>query len=168
MKPLKGIASLALIALLAFSLAGCGFIAQKAVEKTTGVKVDESGKNVTVTGQNGEKASMSAKEGKLPDGLPTDVPVYAGTVKTSQTVSTEKGTSYIFSVETGDDVATIMAWYKKQLTDKGWTIMSTVTGSGDSGMIQAKKGEKTNIVLTLGKDSSSGKSQIAVMDAVEK
>jgi hypothetical protein len=168
MKPLKGIASLALIALLAFSLAGCGFIAQKAVEQTTGVKVDQNGKSVTVTGKNGEKASVSSQEGKLPDGLPTDVPVYAGTIKTSQTMSTEKGTNYIFSVETGDNVTTIMAWYKKQLTDKGWMISGTVAGGTDSGMVQAKKGANNNIVATIGRDSSSGKMQIAVINTVVK
>jgi hypothetical protein len=168
MKPLKGIASLVFIALLAFSLAGCGFIAQKAVEQTTGVKVDQNGKSVTVTGKNGEKASVSSQEGKLPDGLPTDVPVYAGTIKASQTMSTEKGTNYIFSVETGDNITTIMAWYKKQLTDKGWTISSTVAGGTDSGMVQAKKGANNNIVATIGKDSSSGKTQIAVIDTVVK
>ena len=167
MKALKAIVVLALLALLLSSLTGCSYAARNLAEQATGVKVDQNGSNVTVTGKNGT-ASLSSKEGKLPDGLPGDVPAYAGTIKSSATLASDQGTNYSFTTETSDDVATVQSWYKDKLTAGGWTTINTVNGGGDAGMVSAKKGDKTNILVTVGKDSSGGKTQIAVIVDVKK
>ena len=167
MRSLKAIVVLALLALLVFSLMGCSFVAQKAVEGATGVKVDQNGNNVTVTGKNGT-ASLSSKEGKLPDGMPSDVPAYAGTIKSSATLATEEGTNYTFEVATSDDAATVQSWYKDKLTSSGWTVTGTVTSGSESAMVSAKKGEKNNIVVTIGKNTSDGKTEIAVIADFKK
>ena len=167
MRSVKAIVVLALLALLVLSLAGCSCVAQKVAETATGVKVDQNGNNVTVTGQNGT-ASLSSKEGKLPDGMPSDVPAYAGTIKSSATLTTNEGTNYTFTIDTSDDVSTVQGWYKDKLTSNGWTVTGTVTGGSDSAMVSAKKGEKDNIVVTIGKNSSDGKTEIAVIVDVKK
>lgn len=167
MRSLKTIVAVALLVLMVSSLAGCSCVAQKAAESATGVKVNQNGKSVTITGKNGT-ASISGTEGKLPQDLPSDVPVYAGTVKSSATVSTGQGTNYTFTVETSDDVATVQGWYKDKLTSNGWTVTGAVTGGSDSAMVSAKQGETKNIVVTVGKNSSDGKTAITAIVAVKK
>ena len=167
MRSLKAIVVLALLALLVFSLAGCSFVAQKAVEGATGVKVDQNGSNVTVTGKNGT-ASVTSKEGKLPDGMPSDIPAYTGTIKSSAAIATDQGTNYSFEVSTSDDPSTVQSWYKDKLTSNGWTVTGTVNGGGDSAMVSAKKGDKNNIIVTIGKNTSDGKTEVAVIADFKK
>jgi hypothetical protein len=167
MRSLKAIVVLALLALLVFSLAGCGLLAKSAVESATGVKVDQNGSNVTVTGKNGT-ASISSKEGKLPDGMPADIPAYSGTIKSSAALTTDQGTNFSFEVTTGDAPSVVQAWYKDKLTSNGWTVTGTVSGGADSAMVSAKKGDKNNIVVTIGKNSSDGKTEVAVIADMKK
>ena len=162
------IALIALLALVVMSSTGCGLLVKNAVENATGVHVNENGNSVTVTGKNGT-ASLSSQEGKLPDGLPSDVPAYSGTIKSSATIAADQGTNYTFAIETGDDVSTVQSWYKDKLTSNGWTVTGTVNGGGESAMVSAKKnGEKDNIVVTIGKDSSTSKTTIAVIVDIKK
>jgi hypothetical protein len=145
-----------LIAVLVMSLAGCGFIAQKAAEKATGVSVDNKSGQVTVTGKNGEKATFSGSDNKLPDNLPSDVPHYAGTVKSSAAVNTPQGKSFTFVIETTDDVATVADWTTSQLKAQGWTIDNTVDVNG-SKMVSAKK-SASQIQVTV--TNENGKTQV--------
>jgi hypothetical protein len=168
MKSARILIVLVVLCAAVLSMTGCQLIAQKAVEGATGVKVDQSGngKDVTVTGKNGT-ASLSSQEGKLPDGLPSNVPAYDGTIKSSATLATDKGTNYTYTIETSDDIAAVQAWYKDQLTTKGWTVTGSVTGGTDSAMVSAKIGDTSNIVVTIGKNSD-GKTEIAVITDVKK
>jgi hypothetical protein len=166
----RAAAAVGLGVMLVVSLGGCANIAEQAtkaaVEKTTGVKVDQNGGKTTVTDKNGQTTTLSTDQNKLPDGLPSDMPAYTGTIKASASVGGQTGTSYTFTVETTDDVTTILDWYKKELTDKGWTVNATST-NGDAGMISAKKGENQNAVVTVGK-SSDGKSEVSNIYEVKK
>jgi hypothetical protein len=146
---------------LTFAVTGCGLIAQQAIQKATGVSVDKNGNQVTVTGPNGQKATVAGDQNKLPDGLPSTVPAYAGTVKTSASVTTDKGTTYTFVIQTSDDVATVAKWYKGQLTDKGWKIEALVNG-GNASIVTAKLGS-SSIQVQAGPDSSGGGTAIAVV-----
>jgi hypothetical protein len=167
MRQSKAITLIALLALALFALTGCEMIAKKAVENATGVKVDENNKSITITDKEGKQLSASSAEGKVPDGLPADVPVYSGTIKNSAKMEGPQDTNYSFAVETGDDVATVVSWYKTKLTEKEWKISSTVT-SGETAMVSAEKGETNKLVITVGKDTSSGKTQVAVINNVKK
>jgi hypothetical protein len=103
---------------------------------------------------------------KVPDGMPDYVPVYAGTVKESGTITTEKGVNYNYTVVTGDAPLTVADWYKQQLTDKGWTVTGKVM-NGDQGMVSAKKGTTDVIVVTIGA-SSGGKTEIGAVVDIKK
>lgn len=167
MKQPKAIVVITLLALALFALTGCDMIAKKAVESATGVKVDEDNKNVTFTGKDGEEVSISSEEGKLPDGLPDDVPVYSGTIKNPTKVESPEGANYSFAVETDDDAATVVSWLKDKLAEKGWTISSTVTAN-EASMLSAEKGEKNTLVVNVTKDTSSGKTQVTTINNIKK
>lgn len=169
MRQLKGIAVVALLALALVALSGCAcdMIAKKATEDATGVKVDEKGNKVTVTGEDGNEVTASSDQGKLPDGLPDDVPAYEGTIKSSATMEGSEGANYSFSVETKDDATTVVDWYKDKLAEKGWKITSTVK-SGDTAMIGAEHGDTSKLLINVGKDDSSGMTIVTVVDNVTK
>lgn len=154
---------------LVVSMTGCANVAEQAtksaIENATGVKVDEKNGKTTVTTKDGQ-ATLSSDQNKLPDGLPTYMPAYTGTVKASAAITTDKGSNFSFTIETGDDAQTILNWYKAQFAEKGWTVTTTAV-NGDSGMVSAKKGETDNVVVTVGKNSE-GKNEIGHILDVKK
>lgn len=73
----------ALIVSLTFVLAGCGNIAEKAVEKAiekgTGTEIDtDRDGNVTIKGQDGESNFQVGEGTSIPDDFPKDVPLPKG------------------------------------------------------------------------------------------
>jgi hypothetical protein len=137
--------ALVLVILLALMLTGCQAIvenaAKGALEGATGVKVDTSGDSLTVTGQDGGTTTVGGKS--LPEGMPSDFPVYEGTIITSGKMATAEGSNFSFSMETPDGVQTVSDWYKAEFEKAGWTVDKTFVG-GDAGsetsMMVAKKG----------------------------
>lgn len=165
MKRTGQIAPICALLAVALVLGGCGMIAQKAVQSATGVKVDQSTGKTTITGPNGQSATLSNDSGKVPDGLPGNIPVYSGTISGSTAVTTPDGKSFQFVVETTDDVSTVLAWFQKQLTDKGWTIEAAATmGSDKQGLVSAKNGT-AQLAVTV--DASSGKTQVHTIATVK-
>jgi hypothetical protein len=162
--------ALVLVAMLAVGAAGCQAIAEKAVstglEKATGVKVDESGKSVTITGKDGKSATITGSEGELPADLPSDVPTYEGTVKSGGTMEGNGAKTWTFTIIGSSDVKTVAAWYKDELTKKGWTVDSSTVMESDgkaSGGVSAKKGD-LSIFVTLSPDSTdASKTEIAAI-----
>lgn len=149
------------------TLAGCDLLMKKAVEGATGVKVDENSSKVTVTTKDGEQATVSGEEGKLPEGLPDYVPVPDGKILgKSAAMETPKGSTYTFVVQTDKDIASVITWAKQVLPQKGWTITQNIT-TADSAMVTAKIGEKTQLVLTVQKNSS-GAIEVATMVNISK
>lgn len=136
---------LAVVVLLALGvvvLTGCAKVAEKAteaaVEKATGVKVDQSGENVTVTTDEGE-ATLSS-EAKLPADFPADVPLYDNaTITSAMTNKADEGMTFIVAATSDDDAATIFEWYKKAFEDKGWEIKSTMEVGDSVGGLSAEK-----------------------------
>ncbi len=124
---------LVLVVVLALALAGCqqasDQAAKSAVEAASGVKVDQNGGNVTITGPDGSSTTVGQS---LPAGMPTDFPAYAGKVITSGKSATSEGTSYSYSMETADGVQAVSDWYKAEFEKAGWKIDSTFVG-GESG-----------------------------------
>lgn len=143
---LLGVALIAVIVLL--TLSGCGFIAQKAVEGATGVKVSTDNGTVSIQGTNGASATLGQTQ--VPDGFPADVPVYAGTVKMGNRVQSTSGTVYQVSIDTPDGAKTVADWYAGKLKDGGWTIDArndaSVNGK-DVSTISAKNGNETALII---------------------
>jgi hypothetical protein len=160
--------ALVLALALALVVTGCQQAADNAtktaVEAAAGVKVDQSGDNVTVTGNDGSTTTVGKT---LPAGMPSDFPVYPGTVITGNKSTTSEGTSWSYSMETADSVQKVSDWFKAELGKAGWTIGSTFVG-GDAGnetsMLICTKGT-SELNITAG--TSEGKTTIVAILVVK-
>ena len=114
-------------------------------EKVT-VAQDGEGVNITVKGEDGESVQISANESgvSLPDGFPSDVPIYPGATITL-TSETPQGMNVV--LRTKDPAEKVRQFYQEKLKAEGWEIVATMnmpTGA----MLQAKKGERSQTVIT--------------------
>ncbi|MDP2183742.1 MAG: hypothetical protein Q8K99_14400 [Actinomycetota bacterium] len=136
-------------------LPGCGAVAEKTVEETTGVKVDDNSGSVEVEGEDGTKMTVGTAEGELPEGLPSDVPVYDGDAVGGGVFEVPEAKTFSFNIMTKDDVKTVVDWHRSELADKGWKTDAQGNLSGDEmALIHATKGDKLDIVVTITKDES--------------
>ncbi len=149
-QPIARIALSLLLAGLAVAVVGCQSIAEQAteaaVEQATGVKIDKSGDEVTIQGEDGTEMTASSA-GDLPEGFPTDVPVYEGDI----IASVKAAEGYSVTIEAASDVSTVFDWYKTELDAQGWKIMSEVKVQ-DGGALSAEKGNQ-QLQVTFGADS---------------
>lgn len=154
-KRIRLAAALLALVLLALALTGCAAIARKAtqtvVEKATGVKVDQN--KVTVTGKNGQQATLSSQQGQLPQGLPADFPNYAGTPESSAKQDTPAGTTFSYSIVTPDAIAAVADFYKTKLTSAGWTVENVISGT---------QGDQVSSILSGKKAAPKMQAQVAV------
>lgn len=125
------------------------------------VKVNVGDNKVSYKTDEGE---FSFEEGgKLPDGYPSDLPIYPGAKLTSSWSTSDddsKGMSLIWG--TNDSIGQVADYYKKELEAKGWKITSSFSQAetstysfekgGTSGFVGVGKGDKqnTNISVTIG------------------
>jgi hypothetical protein len=157
------LALVVVVALLAMT--GCGFIAGRAVksgvESATGVKVNESGNSVTVTGQDGATVSSSA-DGKIPEGFPSDMPLYVpGSIKAGIVSDSGSGKGFMVAIETPDAPAAVFAWYETQLKDKGWTVQTTMK-TGEGGLLTGEKGSQVFTVAVSSGSDTQGATGVSI------
>lgn len=148
-----------------FLLLGCSFlgekVAEKAVEKTTGVEVDKEGKKVKIKTREGE-AEIETGEKKLPDGFPDDFPIYEdATIKNSSKMTTNGQTTYQVFLEAEGDPAPVAEYYKKSLPESGHEIENSFEadntftytikqGEDTTGTVSISiQNNKTSIVISL-------------------
>ena len=132
-------------------------VTKKAVEKTTGVSVDEDEGSVKIKTDEGE-AEIESGKNELPDDFPDDFPIYKGAkVASSTKMSVDEGTSFHVSLEVKGSVDTVADYYKEELVDAGYTISSTMETNGnvmytlqDDGVVQVVDQDgKTMVQVTL-------------------
>lgn len=147
------------IAVSAMLLMGCQQAAQKAIEQTTGTKVEQKGDGAVITGKDGEKVVVGTqlpdefKTFPVPDGFALDA---SSTVTHGQEKMTMAGW---MGKGTGQSVA---EFYKQKLTADGWTEnVSTVEASGGGALIYSKGGKSLWIAIQQG--GNSGEIQLSVM-----
>lgn len=157
---------LACVIALAVGVSGCGAIAEKAGEKIAGDaiggKVDVEDDKVTVTGDDG--STIISGEQELPDGFPSDVPVYEDArITASLTGGSDSEPTYTITFLSNGETAKVYDWYMAQIKAKGWKIGMTIPPD-QGGFISAEKGSlllnagisattedgaKTSVVLTV-------------------
>lgn len=157
---LRVVCILCVAALVLLPLTGCGAIAEKTVEKSTGVEINEGEDKVTVTGEDGEQVEIQGgDDASLPEGFPEDVPVYKDAdIKMSNSITSDGKTMYSVTLETSDDVDTAGAWCKDALPKEGWNVegdMSSTANGQSSTIISAKKGSMVLNVTVVGPDDDS-------------
>ena len=151
-----------LVVVLATAVQGCQFVAQKAIESATGVKVDQSGKGVTITGKNGATAEIGTN--KVPDGWPTDIPVYAGTVTLGNKLDQNGKSAFMVTVETPDAPKTVADFYAEKLVAAGWKQTTRNDGSAngnDMSIIIFEKGDQRAAVSATS-NASNGKTVVSI------
>lgn len=151
--------AIAAIIIAAFPVTvGCARVAEeaaeRAVEDSTGVEIDADDGSVTIEGEDGSEVTVS-EDGQLPDGFPTDVPVSDGEI----TATMKSGDTFTVGIETPDDHASVLEWYRDRLEGEGWTITTDLTVE-DGGMLTAEKGDQA-LQVTVGA-GSSGESETVV------
>lgn len=106
------------------ALTGCQRAAERVVEQSTGVSVDQDGDQITITGPEGEEWT-GGTGGALPQGWPDDHPVYEPSeIEASTSFSTGEGTQQSVTLSTGDPFETVFDWYKSEAAAQGWAIES--------------------------------------------
>ena len=120
-------------------------MAENALERATGGKVDiDYNSDNTVTFE-GEEGSFQAGENvSLPNDWPSDVPVMSGAkisyAGSSNPSTGAPGASVTFT--TSKSASEVASYYNSELVNHGWTIDSTAN-MGGANVISAKKGERT-------------------------
>lgn len=130
--------------------------AEKAIEQTTGGKVDveKGGDKVTIETDEG-KATIGKNE--IPDSFPSDVSVYSGA---EITATTETASGVMISLKTSDSVSKVFDFYKSDLTSNKWTQTSAATYA-ETATITAEKGGKMVSVI-IGTDTTDNKTTLMI------
>lgn len=141
------------------------FAVNKAV-KDSGVNINTQNGSVDVKGKDGE--SLSIGNAKIPDGFPSDVPIY----KPSDVIlSLKVKDGYNVTLATSDSAQTVADFYLTQLPKNGWTgtdngavfntnVAQTYT-KGDNNLVviigsdqKAANGKKTTVSVTYASKNS--------------
>jgi len=148
-----GLISLVIAALM---LPGCGKLAEKAVEKGTGVDVDQKGNAVTIKGSDGQQVTYSAevpkelKDFPVPNGFKLDSGGSVSSNADKTAVAVWKGKSTISAV---------IDFYKNTMPGKGWKEDSNFT-TDDGGLLSYSK-DGNSVMVTI--DKSSDQIEISVI-----
>lgn len=127
------------------------------------VQITNDGKGITYSGEEGEFSFNS--EGKLPEGFPSDFPLYPeAQITSSWNSASNDGQGSSLVLETTKTPEEVNSFYKKELEAKGWKVTNSFSSEetftytfekGDlSGLVGIAPGEegKTAISVTIGKN----------------
>lgn len=128
---------------------------------TKDVNVDKKGGSVTVKTNNGQSSASYGNDVKLPQGFPTDVPVY----KPSTIIYATKTETTRFSVaaKTSASMQTVLDYYKSELTKQGWE--STHESSyGDGTLLSyTKDGRTLSVTVSSQNNEATDKTFITII-----
>ncbi len=154
------------------ALAGCdqivGNAVKGAVEKSTGVSVNQQKGQITVQGQNGTSVTVGSSQTQVPEGFPTEFPQYPGAVvKNGTKVVNGQGGIYTVTWTTTDPLSTVVASYKDKLKAAQYQILNEAqaTGEGKSGAVLNFKSATQEGVVTV--TSESGETKIVAVVTVK-
>jgi hypothetical protein len=131
-------------------LAGAACSRSRTITTADGkVSYQEKGKDagtVTVTGKDGQSATLNFNQNKVPDDYPKDVPIYnPAKVVMSQSASDKNARNLM--LESPDASDKIVDFYKKGLEGNGWKTESTMA-TAQLTMLTATK-DKREVVLQI-------------------
>lgn len=125
------------------------------------ISVDKD-KGVVVTGKDkeGNDVSFNAGNGVA---MPADVPQYPGTGTPKGMNMTANGKQVVVAtMETSDDPAKVVEWYKEQLKDKGWGNPNESTVNADKTKTCSLKVDKAGMNCQVVATSDGNKTTIVV------
>jgi hypothetical protein len=151
-----------LLALATCLWIGCGE-QSKTVSTPGGSKpsVSQKGSDSEVTGTGGKgntsQAVGSVSTTTLPEGFPTDIPIYPGAKLTASAKTPEMMTAI---QATSDPVKKVVDFYTEKLKGGGWDIQTT-SSVAEGGMAIANKG-KLNCSVNVARNGEQSTVSIAV------
>jgi hypothetical protein len=106
----------------------------------------------SMTEVEGKSSAKMLLDGKgdvgLPEGFPSDVPVYPGSNVTMRAATAGGMQMVLKSADPSDKVA---AFYKEKLKGAGWQLETSLSGEGSS-MVTGKKDQRS-VVAVIGRNS---------------
>jgi len=152
MKSRYFIGIVALVLMAAFMTGACS--RTRTIRTDEGeITVSEKGGVVNIKGKEGEVVAAFGEGTKLPTNLSKDVPVYKpATVTMSQVLG--DGDKVMLGLNTKDDAGKVAAFYKSELTQKGWNVRATMD-MGSMKMYQGTKGSQKINVTINGEDGET-------------
>jgi len=149
--------SLAALLCLVLLVVGCGQSAdekaiEKQIEKSTGsdatVDLSEKGMNISGKTEEGEFTVSTGNEVAIPKDFPEDIFIYHPS-KTTMAMNVPEG--YSLTLTTSDNKADVLSAYSREMTDKGWSqVTSMETGAGS--MLVYEKGERSASISLAASD----------------
>lgn len=116
------------------------------------------GDSKTVNIPGGGKVSVG---NKVPDGFPSDFPIYGGAKVTSGYKGSQGGQEgFVVVWETGDDVQKVTDFYKEKLSSGSWTTSGEFTSNGSTSLTVTNPAAKLAGALSIGE--ADGKTSISV------
>ena len=150
-----------------FSKVGLGLI-QKGIESKTGMKVDtKEGRMTLKDAKTGSEVNVG--EGKIPEGFPTDFPIYPGAKATGSLSGSEKekGKGFWLVFSSADAVEKVAAFYDEKLKSSGWETGKSLN-YGAVRSWEVKKGDLAgNVTVTEG-DNKKGAAIMVTLGPAEK
>lgn len=152
-------------------LVGLGVLAIVATTLLIGSFVNRAGKEAGVTGTyNNESGTLKANDGDttinygsssaLPDGFPSDVPIYQPSTILGSTKTNEE--LYTVSISTDDTPDKVGVYYKTELPNNGWT-QTLDSSQGDSiVLLFQKQGVQTSISTSTRMDGNKEITYISI------
>jgi hypothetical protein len=161
-------------------VAGCNMVVglimstvtEKAVEMGTGLDIDQ--KNGTMTFQKGDDSvTFATGDGdaavELPDGFPEDFPLPDDlNIDTSTSMAMEGNQVYILGFDTQESVRDLAAFYKQELTARGWTSAMETTDGGNMFLMmqngtKADGSPESSLTLQMGNHGEPGITNVSLM-----
>ncbi len=144
---------------LVVSVTGCDMLIRKGVEEATGVKVDENDGTTTLETPEGK---ASTTEGKLPDGFPSDVPIYQpSTIKSGVAVEAKGKKQFMVGLQSSDAQKAVYDWYKSEIAKAGWELDTAGQYTQMGGVLAAKKGDQ-QLAVTVGPGSEGAATDVFI------
>jgi len=121
--------------------------AERAIEAATGgsVDIDGDGDDVTIKTADGTYTGGN----KMPDDFPSDVPVYPDAdVQGSYSLNGASGQGFTVGLSSDDPLADVIAWYKREVAAKGWTIVADANYNGSLVLSATKDARGLNVSVS--------------------
>ena len=147
---------------MAFLISACepGTGAKTAGAKSTKKKVER--KQLEFKGEKGKLVVEEAGK-SLPEGFPTDMPIYKPS-RVKSTVSSEgaeEATMTMAILETRADVASVAAFYQSDLPAQGWTINNVVSVDQTASTFAVNKVNQAG-TISIGADRDTSSTIISI------
>lgn len=118
--------------------AGGIFLGNKLNENGVNVDTSQQEGSVNIKDKNGNEINVGGTQ-KLPNGFPSDIPLYDGKITASGKVTVDGKTGWTVTISTSDSLDTVGSWNTSQYSSNGWTT-NLDTASGSGGLLTATNG----------------------------